>query len=81
MTENEKARFDRALRTGNRYIANAQKKLGLSNQNVAWIRSTGTHNENIRLYPKDYRPMQPADTSRFGDAQVSRRVYMGLNEG
>jgi len=80
ISQNDKNRYNRVVSTSKRYIANAQKSIGLSDQNAARIRSRAisTANRNFDAAPEN---QQALDFTQYGDRQVSRRIYMGLNGG
>lgn len=83
VSRNDIARFERVRRITNRYISNAQKSIGLSNQNTARIKSRARSTENRYFesgYPDNDRKLS-LDMSQYGDRQVSRRTYMGLSNG
>lgn len=71
LTKNEKVRIARVKNTAKRYSDNIQKKIGLSDDNRIDAEYRGTRLANgERLSP-----------TQNGDKQVSRRTYMGLNNG
>lgn len=80
ISQNDKNRYNRVVETSKRYIANAQRSIGLSDQNTARIRSRAisTANRNFDAAPENIQSM---DFSQYGDRQVSRRQYMGLSNG
>ena len=73
LSQQEKNRIKNVRNISQRYIDNAQRKLNLSNQNRA---SSAFIGRQQAQYGDGF-----GDSSRFGDAQVSRRAYMGLSNG
>lgn len=79
VSSNDIKRFNRVRQTAKRYISNARQKLGLDYFAANRIRYRAASNENKRLSGE--RPLYSSDFSQYGDAQVSRRQYMGLSNG
>lgn len=76
-------RINRVNQAAKRYTKNAMKKLGLDYFAANRIRSRARNTENRYFeqgYPDNDRK-SALDFSQYGDAQVSRRTYMGLSNG